>query len=209
MEAARIRELLKPFLGAEQLSDDQAALVSTYLDLLLKWNAKINLTAVRDPDQIIQRHFGESFFAARHLSGWCPDATSLADMGSGAGFPGLPIKLWNPMLNLSLIESQQKKAVFLREAIRTLGLIAAQVVDARAEAVHMTADVVTLRAVEAFEQALPVAANLLNERGSLILLIGAAQTERAVSLLPNLSWFMPQPLPLSDNRVILCGARKP
>src|SRR5258708_38703951 len=201
MDTERIRELLKPFLDPEELSADQVALVSTYLDLLLKWNARMNLTAVRDPEQIVQRHFGESFFAARHLQARHPDATSLADLGSGAGFPGLPIKIWDPKLNLTLIESHQKKAVFLREAIRTLELEAkdAQVLNARAESLgaDTKADIVTPRAVESFAQALPAAAGLLNDRGSLIILIGSAQTEMALSPLPGLSWLAARPSPTS------------
>src|SRR5258708_6259265 len=159
MDTERIRELLKPFLDPEELSADQVALVSTYLDLLLKWNARMNLTAVRDPEQIVQRHFGESFFAARHLQARHPDATSLADLGSGAGFPGLPIKIWDPKLNLTLIESQQKKAVFLREAVRTLELKETEVLNARGESLgaDTKADIVTRRAVESFSLALPAA----------------------------------------------------
>jgi 16S rRNA (guanine527-N7)-methyltransferase len=209
MDTGRISELLKPFLGGEQLSEIRISLISAYLDLLMKWNARMNLTAVRDPEQIVQRHFGESLFAARQLQLWRPDATSLADLGSGAGFPGLPIKMWDPKLNLTLIESHEKKATFLREAVRTLEMTDAQVLNARAQSVSIRADIVTLRAVEAFDQTLPVAAGLLNDHGALLLLIGSAQVSKAVSRLPELSWTEPEPIPLSDNRVILRGTRKP
>ncbi len=98
--------------------------LQTYLDLLLRWNARINLTAIRDPEQIVTRHFGESLFAARVLrsAGALAPERPLADIGSGAGFPGIPIKLFAPELHVTLIESQNKKATFLREVIRTLGL---------------------------------------------------------------------------------------
>jgi len=92
--------------------------LSLYLDLLLKWNARTNLTAIRDREEIVRRHFGESLFTARHL-GPCP---TLLDFGSGAGFPGLPIALLRPEIAVTLAESQNKKATFLREVVRTLAL---------------------------------------------------------------------------------------
>src|SRR5271154_4218188 len=136
MDAARIAELLQPFFAAPQsvipsvgrsfASERSAAVegpsvslslaqlnnISTYIDLLLRWNARINLTSVRDPEQIVTRHFGESLFAARILrdAGVLAGANqTLADLGSGAGFPGIPIKLLAPDLDLTLIESQNKK----------------------------------------------------------------------------------------------------
>src|SRR6202022_891918 len=94
------------------------AQLSTYLDLLLKWNARTNLTAIREPEEIVRRHFGESLFAGRQL-GTCK---TLLDFGSGAGFPGVPIQLLRPEIQVTLAESQNKKATFLRELVRTLGL---------------------------------------------------------------------------------------
>ena len=96
MEISHIVELLAPYLEGESLSPVQLQQITTYLDGLMKWNARMNLTAVRDPEQIVTRHFGESLFAARHLF---PDAvavSTLADVGSGAGFPGLPIAIARP-----------------------------------------------------------------------------------------------------------------
>src|ERR1022692_1287749 len=120
MDAARIAELLGPFLGGEPLSPDLAAQLQAYLELLLRWNARINLTAVRDPEQIVTRHFGESLFAARVLrdTGALAAGATLADVGSGAGFPGIPIQLFAPDVRVTLIESQNKKATFLREVVR-------------------------------------------------------------------------------------------
>jgi len=117
-----IGELLQPYLteevawGAERLELLDG--LSTYLDLLVKWNGRMNLTAVRDPREMVKRHFGESLFAARHVAG----TGTLLDLGSGAGFPGLPIQLWHPQLKVTLAESQLKKATFLREAVRSLSL---------------------------------------------------------------------------------------
>jgi len=141
----RIAELLEPFLapGDERLTTNDHQLttndldqISTYIDLLLRWNARINLTAIRDPEQIVTRHFGESFFLARHLF---PPATAhrplttVLDLGSGAGFPGLPIKIWEPSIHLTLVESNHKKAAFLREVARALTLTDINVIAERAE----------------------------------------------------------------------------
>ncbi len=206
MENTRIAELLQPFTGGSHLSSALLEQVRNYLDLLLRWNARINLTAVRDPEQIVTRHFGESLFAARVL---LPEQTTctLADVGSGAGFPGIPIKLWSPSTQLTLIESQNKKATFLREVLRTLK-IEAEVFGRRAEQWGMTADVVTLRAVEKFESVLPVAANLVSSAGRLGLLIGAKQLAGAHELLgESWSWVEPVPIPQSSERVVAIAAR--
>src|SRR5436305_1338553 len=120
MTADEIADLLRPFLGPSSLSSDQLSRVAIYLDLLLKWNTKINLTAIRTPEEIVTRHFGESFFAARHLLSGNASPSSAIDVGSGAGFPGLPMKIWCPDLALTLIESRGKKATFLREVSRAL-----------------------------------------------------------------------------------------
>src|SRR5664279_742924 len=189
MDAARIAELLEPFLGGEPVSPDLAAQLQAYLELLLRWNAHINLTAVRDPEQIVTRHFGESLFIARLLrdagafASLAGVAPTLADVGSGAGFPGIPIKLFAPELQLTLIESHNKKATFLREVIRTLGIQDAEVYCGRAETWNHKAEIVTMRAVEKFEDILPVAASLVGEAGTLCLLIGTSQTQSAQAVL--------------------------
>src|SRR5665811_2599333 len=97
METARIAELLAPFTGGETLPPRLLEALLRYLDLLLRWNARVNLTAVRDPETIVTRHFGESLFAARVLLRGDREAAApatLADVGSGAGFPGIPMKLF-------------------------------------------------------------------------------------------------------------------
>ena len=138
MHPAHIAELLEPFLESthppEPKTQSLLPIISTYIDILLRWNARINLTAVRDPEEIVTRHFGESLFAARYLFpattsvgtaalGCAPERSSavrVADLGSGAGFPGIPIKLWAPQVALTLIESNQKKVAFLREVARAM-----------------------------------------------------------------------------------------
>ena len=208
MTGQRIRDLLAPFIESDNLSDDQVLAVSNYLDLLLKWNARMNLTAVRDPEQIVTRHFGESLFAARNLLPGASFYGSVIDVGSGAGFPGIPMKIWAPSVRLTLVESQQKKAVFLREVIRSLGLSDAEALAARAEQIQDEADIVTMRAVEQFESVLSVAARLVRPGGTLALLIGSPQVAVARSLLPGFDWTPEIPIPMSQSRVLLAGVRR-
>jgi 16S rRNA (guanine527-N7)-methyltransferase len=205
MTPDRIAELLSPFLEGALLSESQLAQIATYAALLEKWNARINLTAVRHPEEIITRHFGESLFAARKLFPAPETLATAIDIGSGAGFPGLPLKIWSPALDLTLIESNQKKAAFLREAARTLNLANVRVLAERAEQVSAQANLVILRAVERFEQILPVALKLTAAPGRLALLIGNSQIPIAKSILSGVRWENPAPLPLSESRSLLVG----
>jgi 16S rRNA (guanine527-N7)-methyltransferase len=204
MTQDRIAELLSTFFGKESLSPSQIAAVETHLALLLKWNAKINLTAVREPEQIVTRHFGESFFAARNLIGVDSQATAI-DIGSGAGFPALPLKIWAPNLKLTLVEANQRKATFLRELVRSLGISGVEVISMRAEEVAAKADLVTLRAVEKFSKILPISRTLVNPNGRLAILISGQQIKAARTLAPNLRWNDPIEVPLSADRTLLVG----
>ena len=140
---------------------------STYLDLLLKWNARTNLTAIREPEEIVRRHFGESLFAGRQLA----PCKTLLDFGSGAGFPGVPIQLWRPDIKVTLAESQNKKATFLREVVRTLGL-KTEVWAGRVEAMPLERrfDVVAMRAVDDMPVALREARERVAACGELMVL---------------------------------------
>jgi 16S rRNA (guanine527-N7)-methyltransferase len=205
MTPDRIAALLSPFLENASLSAEQLAQIATYTDLLLKWNAHFNLTSVRNPEEMITRHFGESLFAARQLlSEDAADQTAI-DVGSGAGFPGLPLKIWNPALKLTLIEAHQKKAVFLREVTRALKFSEVKVFSDRAENLDQQAGLVILRAVERFEKSVPAAAKLVAPAGRLALLIGESQIESAESILPQVRWEAPFLLPLSRGRSLLVG----
>ena len=162
MNEDELKILLQPYLSeVGTVHTSLFSQLSAYLQLLLKWNARTNLTSIREPAEIVRRHFGESLFAAQCL-GKCE---TLLDFGSGAGFPGLPIQLFLPELKVTLAESQNKKATFLREVTRTLQLNT-QVWSDRAEAMPEAQrfDVVTLRAVDDMERALEVAAQRTNER---------------------------------------------
>jgi 16S rRNA (guanine527-N7)-methyltransferase len=158
----------------------------------------------------VTRHFGESLLTALALSrhpGFQASGT-LADIGSGAGFPGIPIKLMQPGMDVTLIESQNKKATFLREVLRALELADAHVFAGRAEQWQGTADTVTLRAVEQFARALPVAAQLVGDRGLLCLLIGEDQVKVARQLVAGAwNWEEPIPMPGSAARTIMLAQR--
>jgi 16S rRNA (guanine527-N7)-methyltransferase len=244
MHPERIAELLRPFLAAGSgadvqsrqgraqgesdagrpaaLSSAQLEVISIYIDMLLRWNARINLTAVRQPEEIVTRHFGESFFAARRLFP-APMAdsqppldhqrpttiTCVIDVGSGAGFPGLPIKIWAPQVHLTLIESNQKKATFLKEVARALTLTDIDVMSTRAESFSGQAEIVTLRAVERFENVLPIAVRLVVPGGRLALLVGERQVQRARQFGNMFRWSEPLRIPLSSNRVLLLGSKEP
>jgi 16S rRNA (guanine527-N7)-methyltransferase len=207
MDSSTLRDLLAPFIPDAELDEPLLAAIQTHLELLLRWNQHINLTALRAPEEMVTRHFGESLFAARQL--FPRDSTQdVFDLGSGAGFPGLPMKYWAPKLRLTLIEGHGKKATFLREVGRALHLTDLKVLNARAEAVSERASLVTLRAVEKFDQALVAASMLLAPGGQLAILIGEAQRERAISLLPpgEVASF---PLPSSEQRILFTWKAKP
>jgi len=277
VDTARIADLLQPFLE-QSLSESQLHQISTYVELLLRWNARINLTGIRKEEEIITRHFGESLFLARHLfpadhgvrtprsantdctlpSGNSeplnpghaertdaypansrpssegvlatpPDPGSIEvleggvsklrlgggvrvlDIGSGAGFPALPLKIWSPDLHLTLIESTHKKTAFLREVARALTLTNIDVITERVEALAGRPDlagaaVVTFRAVERFETVLPRAAAFLAPNATLALLISEAQIPH-LDTLTILKWQPPIPVPQSLTRVLSIGVR--
>jgi 16S rRNA (guanine527-N7)-methyltransferase len=191
--------LLKPYLLPKAtLPDSLYSKLSTYLDLLLKWNNRTNLTAVRDPEEIVRRHFGESLFAAQHLA---PPATTLLDFGSGAGFPGLPIALFHPKIQVTLAESQNKKATFLREVVRTLGL-STEIWAARVETMPESRcfHTITLRAVDNMSAALAAAAPRATHE--LLLL-----TTPTPVLPPEFTPHPPIPIPTTQTGILLRATR--
>lgn len=184
LERQQISDLLVPFLEGHLLSVDQVEDIFSYIELLLKWNRVVNLTAIREPEMIVQRHFGESLFAARHLLAF-NSTHNVIDLGSGAGFPGAVLKIFAPSIRLRLVESNGKKATFLRELSRTLHLGGVQVVQDRAERLQEKAALITFRAVEKFESILNTAASLVAPDGRLGALIGTGQLTTAASILPG------------------------
>jgi 16S rRNA (guanine527-N7)-methyltransferase len=155
LSEAQIEKTLHPFLSP--VSPELVQQLSVYLDLLVRWNERTNLTAVRSPEEMVRRHFGESLFAGQHLGEFMPE--TLLDLGSGAGFPGMPIALLHPLSKVTLAESQNKKATFLREVVRTLGLSNVEIWVGRAEALPAGRmfHTVTMRAVDNMAAALAAA----------------------------------------------------
>jgi 16S rRNA (guanine527-N7)-methyltransferase len=200
-----IRKLLVPFLPEGELDDSQIAQVSVFLELLLRWNKKTNLTSIRTPEEIITRHFGEGFFMASQLCRTGKADTAI-DFGSGAGFPGIPLAIYCPDISVTLIESQNKKASFLKEAARTLDLKNVTVFAARGETLKATADLVSFRAVEKFEQSSAAAAKLVAAKGRFALLITRNQVKTAKSL-PGFAWDEPIQVPNSQESILLVGNR--
>jgi len=192
---AAIESLLEPYTseGARL-----APKLSAYLDLLLRWNERTNLTAIRQPEEIVRRHFGESLFAAGHLGEPLPD--TLLDLGSGAGFPGLPIAFAHPQIAVTLAESQGKKATFLREAVRTLELGNVEVWAGRAETLDRHFHTVTLRAVDDMAAAL-AAAGPLAEAQLVLLTTGSPVLPEGFRSEASL------PIPGSDNGVLVRALR--
>lgn len=204
VETTDIARLLAPFI---ELDPDQLEQVSLYLSLLLKWNSRINLTAVRQPDEMVTRHFGESFFAGKHLwSAFSPNL--MMDLGSGPGFPGLPCAILKPDSPVLLVESNNKKVAFLKEIIFALGLNNVKVFYGRAEScTDQAPDLVTMRAVEKFESSLPIALRLLQSAGRIALMIGETQVSLAQKIAGNVAWQEPIAIPGGHSRVLLTGTK--
>jgi 16S rRNA (guanine527-N7)-methyltransferase len=196
---SRLITLLVPYLGDAAIPTGLYSQLSTYLDLLLKWNARTNLTAIRDPETIVQRHFGESLFAGLQLASRISPLDSLLDFGSGAGFPGLPIQLLLPQLRVTLGESQNKKATFLREAIRTLALPRTEVWSSRIEEMPAATrfDAVTLRAVDRMELALTAARPRVAPSGWLVTLAESPSVTASANI----------PLPLPSHGCVTLEQR--
>ena len=181
---------------------EQTKQLIDYFTLLLRWNARTNLTAVREPEAILRRHFIESIAVAQALPA---GIATLLDYGSGAGFPGIPIAICRPEIAVTLAESQNKKAAFLQEAIRVTG-ISARVHPGRAEILTEAFDCITLRAVDNMDQAVQSAAHLVSPNGWLAPLTTRAELPTLQSSMSVASacftWSEPHPLPGSDQRIL-------
>jgi 16S rRNA (guanine527-N7)-methyltransferase len=189
--------------GIESLPKKAYQQFQAYLELLLRWNQRLSLTAIRDPEQIIRRHFIECAFAAQHLPS---DIANLLDYGSGAGLPGIPIAICRPEIRVMLAEAHGKKAAFLREALRALA-ISGEVYDGRVEAMPTGSrfDAVTMRAVEKMELAVPIAVQRAKQY--LVLLTTHSSAPAYRELVPELKWLEPIRLPDTEQMVVAIGRR--
>ena len=197
-----IQSWISPFHS--QLSPVQIEQVQKYVSLLLLWNQKISLTTIENPQELVSRHFGEGFFGTKFIEN---HSCRLADVGSGAGFPGLALKIVLPELQVFLIEQDTRKATFLNEVIRALNLAGAKVLRSPYEALAPDIDnfdAIVARAVGDHKSLLKWASPRLSESGQAVLWIGAEDAVR-LSELPSWKWRLPLALPNSKNRVLLSG----
>ncbi len=202
-------ETIRRALGEFQLdvNEQQIVYIQQYMKLLLAWNEKINLTAIRDPLEILYRHFCESMYAAVAVP---VENGRLADVGSGPGFPGIPLKIVRPELHTFLVESNMKKATFLAEVLRTIELPDTKVLVSRYEELGeelMPLDYVCSRAVGEFEPFLAWAASERVAAKQVILWIGGRDLDQARRGM-NWEWREPIAVPHSLRRYLLVGTRK-
>lgn len=218
MSTREFRERLKRRAKAAdiQLEPSLADGLETYYQLLTKWNAKINLTAFRlspaGEDEAIDRLLIEPVAAARYVP---ENARTLLDAGSGGGSPAIPLKLASPNLHVRLVEVKTRKAVFLREALRTLGLKNADVETARFEELlpraelHEALDLVSVRAVRIETRTLLTLQAFLRPGGKIFLFRGSGSSTVETEPPPPLAWMASYPLvdSLHSKLVVLSKTR--
>jgi 16S rRNA (guanine527-N7)-methyltransferase len=202
----RVSALLTPF-GIE-LTASQVDQVTTYLDLLMRWNRRINLTSIRDVDECITRHFGESLLLLR----WLTLEGRHLDIGSGAGFPGLALKIAFPLLAVTLLEPVGKRRAFLKEVVRTCEM---KSVDVRPERLEefvkvgavTSFDSASSRAVGGLRTLISGAVALLKVGGKLCLWLTREKSDDVFSVSKALVWDTALQIPGSRQRLIHEGTR--
>ena len=184
MTASLLPPDIEPTLrdGLRALSLDAEALAPpllAYLALLVRWNGTYNLTAIRDPREMVTKHLLDSLVMAPYV----PDAP-LADLGTGPGLPGIPLAIARPGCTVTLVESNGKKARFLREAVRTLKLPNARVAESRAEALAEPGayTAITARALATLDRIIEVGGHLLAPGGQLLAMKAGTVPEEAAAL---------------------------
>jgi 16S rRNA (guanine527-N7)-methyltransferase len=200
-----IENTLRPY--GVTIESGIAEKIRAYISLLLKWNRTISLTTVTDPEEILKFHFGESMFAASAVNF---DQSRLADVGSGAGFPGLPLAMIVPSLKVTLIESNAKKCAFLLEVVRKLLLQNVAVFRGRMEDFPLRSekfDFVTARALGKYLEILAWAKDHLGAGGRVVLWLGDADS-RELPLNPDWAWEPAKLIPGSERRYLLVGSPK-
>src|SRR6266849_6923393 len=173
------------------LNEQQVQQIQQYTKILLTWNDKVNLTAIRDPLEILYRHFCESMFGTSLLP---VENCRLADVGTGGGFPGLPMKIMCPDLDLYLVESNVRKATFLAEVVRELGLTGARVLISRYEELGEEVaplDIVCSRSLGDFANFLGWAASPQVSLKQALLLLGGRDLG-VVRAVPGWTWSDPE-----------------
>src|SRR6266478_4980276 len=190
-----------------QLTPEQVSLVQRYIAMLLAWNEKVNLTAIHDPLEVLYRHFCESMYAATVVP---LQSGRLADVGSGGGFPGLALKVARPELQVFLIESNVKKATFLAEVVRELGLTDTRVLVSQYEELGEEVaplNFVCSRALGEFDKFLAWAHSDRIAANRAILWVGARDID-GIRKITGWGWKDPIPIPRSLQRILLVGTRQ-
>jgi len=182
-----------------------------YSALLQKWNLRINLTSLSNPTEVITTHFAESFFAAHYLE---PPDTPVLDIGSGAGFPGLAMKLCRPEITFYLLEPRKKRAAFLSTVRRELGLFDIIVLNKSVEECRETdfgeaPGLLSLRAVGEAPALIKRALHLARPGARTMLFLTIGKVEEVLSQLPKVAWNEPILIPWSRQRVIVLGESTP
>lgn len=180
--------------------------IRAYIGLLARWNARISLTTVTEPAEILQFHFGESMFAAAAVP---VSVGRLADVGTGAGFPGIPIKMVSPDISLFLVEANSKKATFLAEVVRELGLKDVEVVRGRVESMPPGMgrfDFIAARALGRYGDLLRLAHGHLLAPGGRILLWLGEDEMRTLRSEPGWNFREPIAIPRAKRRFLLVGS---
>lgn len=168
------------------LTKEQLEAFATYHQLLLDWNQRMNLISRADESRIITHHFLDSLTPVPHLD-W-PEGTQLLDLGSGAGFPGVPIKIVCPQVSLTALDSRRKRILFLRKLVALLALQSVSVICERAEGFHSQEqylgrfDLVTARSVAPFSKLVPLALPFLRREGTLIAYKGPHESSDQLNL---------------------------
>jgi len=188
------------------LSTPQEGNLLIYLDLLYRWNRKINLTAPGTPEEWVTRHFAESLY----LSRWLDLSGPLLDIGSGAGFPGLALKLVRPELPVTLLEPVAKKRAFLKEVARTCRMEPIEVLGDRLEVYSAKSErpsfaYATARAVGGLERLIRQASRCLRPNGTICLWLGSGQSKEVQAVEELFEWQEPIPIPVSRTREIWIG----
>jgi len=194
--APEFRELLINNLrGICELSDLQVELLESHYDSLRHWNERMNLTAIRDVESIVVRHYCESLFLGPLL----PEGDlAIADIGSGAGFPGVPLAVLRPDCRVTRVESNLRKAVFLREATR--GWANVVVEGCRAEVLESPHDLLVSRAVAPKD-----VLRLVPSLAPALALLAGREDESKLLKINRIKWSEPVPLPWGERRVALFG----
>jgi len=184
---ARLGAALEPGLETLGLAGGLSAPLLDYLALLVRWNRTYNLTAVRDPREMVDKHLLDSLAMHAHIDAIASAGGALADLGTGAGLPGIPLAIAKPGLRVTLVESNGKKARFMREAIRRLGLSDVRVAESRIEALDEPGafDAITARALATLPLIVELGGHLLKPGGRLLAMKGVHPADEIAALPPG------------------------